>query len=56
MDDKDKSVIEKFVETMTSAVGGTVKAAVMPTSETEAVAEKTNEQMFLGDAATVQRY
>jgi hypothetical protein len=53
MDDKDKSVIGKLVDTVTSAVGGVVKAAVMPTHDTdaEAVAEKTNEQMFLGDAA-----
>ena len=53
MDDKEKSVIDKFVDTVTSAVGEAVKSAVMPTRDTEAeaLAEKTNEQMFLGDAA-----
>jgi hypothetical protein len=53
MDDKDKSVIDKFVDTVTNAVGEEVKSAVMPTRDTEAeaLAEKTNEQMFLGDAA-----
>jgi hypothetical protein len=54
MDDKDKSVIAKLVDTGSSAVGGAVKAAVMPSTDTEkaeAVAEKTNEQMLLGDAA-----
>jgi hypothetical protein len=55
MDDKDKSVIGKLMDIVSSAVGGAVKAAVMPTTDTEekadAVAEKTNEQMFLGDAA-----
>ena len=53
MDDKKKSVIDKFVDTVTSAVGEAVKSAVMPTRDTEAeaLAEKTNEQMFLGDAA-----
>jgi hypothetical protein len=29
MDDKDKSVVEKFVDTVTSAVGSVVKAAVI---------------------------
>jgi hypothetical protein len=50
MDDKDKSVIDKLADTVT---GETVKSAVMPTRDTEAeaLAEKTNEQMFLGDAA-----
>jgi hypothetical protein len=53
MDDKEKSVIDKFVDTVTSVVGEAVKSAVMPTRDTEAEAltEKTNEQMFLGDAA-----
>jgi hypothetical protein len=55
MDDKEKekSVIDKFMDNMTSAVGGVVRAAVMPTRDTkeEAVVEKANEQMFLGDAA-----
>jgi hypothetical protein len=51
MDDKEKSVIDKFMDTMTSAVGQAVKVAAMPDTEAQAVAKKTNEQMFLGDAA-----
>jgi hypothetical protein len=51
MDDKDKSAIGKLVDTVTSAVGGVVKAAIMPTHDDEAVAEKANEQMLHGDAA-----
>ena len=45
MDDKDKSVIDKLADI--------VKNAVLPSQdpEEEALAEKTNEQMFLGDAA-----
>jgi hypothetical protein len=30
MDDKEKSFVEKFVETVTGAVGEIAKAAVMP--------------------------
>jgi hypothetical protein len=54
MNDKDKSVISKLVDTVTNAVGGAVKAAVMPTvdPEEEVVAEKSYEQMLVGDAAT----
>jgi hypothetical protein len=53
MDDKDKSAIDKLMDIVTGAVGETVKSAVMPTRDTEAeaLAEKTNEQMLLGDAA-----
>jgi hypothetical protein len=55
MDDKekDKSVIDKFVDTMSNVLSEVVTAAVMPTRDTkaEAVAEKANEQIFLGDAA-----
>jgi hypothetical protein len=53
MDDKDKSVIEKLVDTVRSTVGSVVEAAVMPTrdNEAEALAENANEQMLLGDAA-----
>jgi hypothetical protein len=49
MNDNDKSAIEKFVDT----VGTAVKTAVMPTrdTETEALAENANEQIFLGGAA-----
>jgi len=45
MDDKDKSVIDKLA--------AIVKNAVLPSQDPgeEALAEKTNEQMFLGDAA-----
>ena len=45
MDDTDKSVIDKLADI--------VKNAVLPSQdpEEEALAEKTNEQMFLGDAA-----
>ena len=52
-DDKDKSVIEKLVDTVSNVVGETVRAAVLPTRdmEAEAAAEKTNEQMLVGDAA-----
>src|ERR1700722_445645 len=53
MNDKDKSVIGKLVDTVTNAVGGAVKAAVMPTNdpEEEVMVEKTNEQLLVGDAA-----
>jgi hypothetical protein len=53
MDDKDKTGFDKMVETATSAIGEPAKDAVMPTQDTEgeALAEKTNDQMFLGDAA-----
>jgi hypothetical protein len=45
MDDTDKSVIDKLADI--------VKNAVLPSQdpEEEALAEKTNEQMLLGDAA-----
>jgi len=45
MDDKDKSAIDKLADI--------VKNAALPSQdpEEEALAEKTNEQMFLGDAA-----
>jgi hypothetical protein len=50
MDDKEKSVVRKFVDTVTSVVGEAVTAAVMPTHDPEA--DKTDEQMMLrGDAA-----
>jgi RNA polymerase primary sigma factor len=50
MDDKEKSAIDKLTDIVT---GETVKSAVVPTGDTEAeaVAEKTNEQMLVGDAA-----
>ena len=51
--DQEKSVIEKFGDVVSAAVGLT-KAAVMPSREpdVEAIAEKTKEQMLLaGDAA-----
>jgi hypothetical protein len=53
MDDKEKSVIDKLVEGVSNAVGEIAKAAVMPTrnEDAEAVAAKTNEQLYLGDAA-----
>jgi hypothetical protein len=48
--DKEKSVVGKFVDTATSVVGEAVAAAVMPTHDPEA--DKTDEQMmFCGDAA-----
>ncbi len=45
MDDKDKSVIDKLADI--------VKNAVLPSQdpEAEALAEKTNEQILIGDAA-----
>ena len=49
MDDKEKSDIEKFVDTVSNAVGGVVRAAVLPTHEPEA--ETANEPMLAGDAA-----
>jgi hypothetical protein len=50
MDDKEKSVVGKFVDTVTSPVGEAVTAAVMPTHDPET--DKTDEQMMLrGDAA-----
>jgi hypothetical protein len=50
VDDKEKSVVGKFVDTVTSVVGEAVTAAVMPTHDPEA--DKTDEQMMLrGDAA-----
>jgi hypothetical protein len=53
MDDKEKTFFEKFADTVATVVGETAKAAVMPTRDepAEAVAAKTNEQMYLGDAA-----
>jgi hypothetical protein len=51
MDDKEKTLTEKFVGTVSNAVGGVVKAAVLPTHEPEAVAETANEPMLAGDAA-----
>jgi hypothetical protein len=53
MDDTDKSRFDKMVETATSAIGEAAKSAVVQTlyAEEEALAEQTNEQMFLGDAA-----
>jgi hypothetical protein len=50
MDDKDKSVIEKLVDTVRSTVGSVVEAAIMPTrdNEAEALAENANKQMLLG--------
>ena len=50
MDDRDKSAIDKLTDIVT---GETVKSAVVPTGDTEAeaLAEKTNEQMLVGDAA-----
>lgn len=57
-DDKEKSVIDKFVDTVTTAVGQVAKAAVTPNGDPkaepdpEAIAEKSNEQVYLrGDAA-----
>jgi pantothenate synthetase len=51
-DEKEKSVIGKMVDGVTSAVGDAVKA-VMPIAkpDTEEIAERTNEQMLIGDAA-----
>jgi hypothetical protein len=51
-DDKEKSVIGKVVDAVTSSVGDAVKV-VMPTPkpDTEEIAERTNEQMLVGDAA-----
>jgi hypothetical protein len=53
MNDKDKSVISKLVDTVTNAVGGAVKAAVMPTVDPkeEVVAEKLR-----ADAGWRRRY
>ena len=44
MDDKDKSVIDKLADIVKNAV-------LSQDPGEEALAEKTNEQMFLGDAA-----
>jgi hypothetical protein len=53
MDDKEKTFLEKFADTVATVVGEAAKAAVMPTrnEEEETVAAKANEQMYLGDAA-----
>ena len=53
MDDKDTSSFDTMVQTATSAIGEAAKSAVVPTQETkeEALAEQTNEQMLVGDAA-----
>ena len=44
MDDKDKSVIDKFLDTLSEKVEEVAKSAVMPTvyPEEEAMAEKMN--------------
>jgi hypothetical protein len=52
MDDKNKSVIDKIVDSVSNAVGSTAKSAVTPTDTgAEDLAERTNEQMLVGDAA-----
>jgi hypothetical protein len=53
MDDKDKSKFDEMVQTATSGIGEAAKSAVLPTQDTEeeALAEQTNEQMLVGDAA-----
>jgi hypothetical protein len=54
VDDKEKSVVARIIDSMSDAVGIFAKAAVTPTVDPhpEAVAEKTNEQTLLrGDAA-----
>jgi hypothetical protein len=53
MDDKDKSKFEEMVQTATSAIGDAAISPVVPTQDTkeEALAEQTNEQMLVGDAA-----
>jgi len=51
-DEKEKSVVGKMVEGVTSAVGDAVKAVLpTPKPDTEEIAEGTNEQMLIGDAA-----
>ena len=53
MDDKDTSSFDTMVQTATNAIGEAAKSAVVPTQATkeEALAEQTNEQMLVGDAA-----
>jgi hypothetical protein len=53
MDDKDTSSFDTMVQTATNAIGEAAKSAVVPTQDTkeEALAEQTNEQMLVGDAA-----
>jgi hypothetical protein len=52
MDDKEKSVIDKVVDAVTSSVGEVVKAAVpTPKQDKEELAEPPTEQMLVGDAA-----
>ena len=54
MDDKEKSFLDKFVDTFQEVVGSVAKGAITPAEETDEshVAEMANEQMLLsGDAA-----
>jgi hypothetical protein len=58
-DDKEKLVIDELVDTVKGAVGDAAKAAVMPSTDPKAepdpegVAEKANEQVYLGGDAAV---
>ena len=54
MNDKDKSVISKLVDTVTNAVGGAVKAAVMPTVDPEE--EVVGGEELRADAGWRRRY
>jgi hypothetical protein len=54
-DDKEKSIIEQMADVVVSAtIRGMAKSAVVPSQEAdvEAIVERTNEQMLVGDAAT----
>jgi hypothetical protein len=51
MDDKEKSFVEKFVETVAGAVGEIAKAAVMPPDPKPEAEATINSQVLRGDAA-----
>jgi hypothetical protein len=48
-DDKEKSVIDKMVDSVSNAVGKVAKSAVMPSQDPEEVVEHANEQMLIKD-------
>jgi hypothetical protein len=54
---KTKSLIDRFIDTVTTVAGEVANAAVMPSRdiEAEAVAAGTNEQMYMVDAGVAPR-
>lgn len=54
---KKKSLIDRLIDTVTTVAGEVANAAVMPSRdiEAEAVAARTNEQIYMVDAGVVPR-